>query len=424
MRLAVISAHTCPLATLGGKETGGMNVYTRETCRALGRQGVEVDIFTRSQDHKIPPETEMDVGVRVLHIPAGPHEPYDKYLMMNHISEFVQGILSYGRGDYDLIQSHYWISGVIALELRRRLRTPVIHMFHTLGYLKNRVARSSEELEPGLRLQMEREIARQADHLIAAQPLERAQLIWHYDADPSRVRVIPCGVDISLFCPKDKEESRRTLNLANRPWLLFVGRLEPIKGLDTLLKALLLVRKKCTDAALLIVGGDRHGGKTSPDRSAAIQAQVESFGLEDHVFFGGAQDQRNLPLFYNAAEICILPSRYESFGMVALEAMACGVPVIASNVGGLSFTVQNGQTGFLVPEGDSQALADCIAKTLNDRILRGRLSRKAAERARSFTWDKIVSSIMDLYHHISSSRWCDHCREEDLEPELMEKIRT
>jgi len=400
MRVAVISAHTCPLAALGGKETGGMNVYVRETCRGLSHRGVEVDVFTRSQDPDIPRVVSLAPGVRVFHVPAGPETPYDKYLMMDHMPDFVRGILEARSGPYDLIHSHYWISGAAALELRRHWAVPLVHMYHTLGFIKNRVARGREERERSVRLRWEGEMARRADALVAPHPLERAQLVWNYDAPPHRVKVIPCGVDLSLFRPIDREAARARLGLDERPWLLFVGRLEPIKGLDTLLKAMALVKGRTGGGskgpALIVIGGER-GQSSQRGMEREIRREVASLGLEDRVFLVGARPQEELPLFYCASEACILPSRYESFGMVALEAMACGTPVIASRVGGLSYAVRDGETGLLIPEGDSRALADAIVMLSAHRQMARRLGAQASCWAQNFGWSTVVEAILMLY---------------------------
>ncbi len=406
MRVAVLSVHTCPLAAPGGKETGGMNVYVRETCRELGRRGVEVDIFTRSQNPRVPRTVPLSGGVRVHHIPAGPEAPYDKYHLVEHVGEFLEGVRERAHEPYDLIHSHYWISGAIALELRERWGVPVAHMYHTLGFIKNRVARTGEEHERGIRLEWEWEVARSADALVASNPLERAQLIWHYDAPPERIQVIPCGVDLSLFRPVDREGALASLGLEQGPWLLFVGRLEPIKGLDTLLKAMALLERGGNDSAprpsLLIIGGDR-SAPLSSGAEKEIREQVAALGLQDRVFLMGAKPQVELPMFYSATEALVLPSRYESFGMVALEAMACGTPVIASRVGGLSYTVQDRVTGFTVTEGDAEALADRIRLVLGDPDLRRAMGIRAEKQARTFGWERVVDSILALYRSLLSS---------------------
>lgn len=400
MKVAVISAHTCPLAALGGKESGGMNVYVRETCRELSRRGIEVDVFTRSQNPEIPSVISLAPGVRVFHVPAGPQAPYDKYLLIDHLEEFVEGVLGCGSERYDLIHSHYWISGAAALQLRRHWGVPLVHMYHTLGFIKNRVARGKGERERSVRLLWEAEIARRADALVASHPLERAQLIWNYDAPPHRVRVIPCGVDLSLFCSIERDAARARLGLEGRPWLLFVGRLEPIKGLDTLLMAMTILKGRSAyrsrAAGLIIIGGD-NGQALNQGMNRAIRLEMAALGIEDRVFLMGPKPQAELPLFYCASEACILPSRYESFGMVALEAMACGRPVIASRVGGLSYAVRDGETGLLIPEGDSHALAEAVERLLLDRYMARRLGTQASCWARGFGWASVVDSILMLY---------------------------
>jgi D-inositol-3-phosphate glycosyltransferase len=276
-------------------------------------------------------------------------------------------------------------------------------MYHTLGFLKNRVARNQDEQERAIRIQWEWEIARRVDALVASHPLERALLIWHYDAVPDRVQVIPCGVDLSLFRPIEREIAHQALGLKPRPWLLFVGRLEPIKGLDTLLKAIFLLKKHgggLSDIpALLVIGGNKDQAD-SPGVERELMGQVAALGLERSVFLMGSRPQVDLPFFYAASEACILPSRYESFGMVALEAMACGRPVIASRVGGLSYTVRDGVNGFLVPEGDAESLADKISLLLSDSKLRNELGRRAAERAKLFRWERVVETLLGLYGNL------------------------
>jgi D-inositol-3-phosphate glycosyltransferase len=385
-----------------------MNVYVRETSRLLAGLGVHVDVFTRSQNSAVPRVVPLAPGARVFHVPAGPEIPYDKYRLVDHLSQFVHGVLASATGRYDLIHSHYWISGMAALELRERWRIPVLHMYHTLGVIKNRVARSRQEEEQGLRLHWEWEVARKADMLVASHPLERAQLIWHYDAPPDRVRVIPCGVDVTLFHPVDREIARRTLGLDGRPWLLFVGRLEPIKGLDTLLRALALLRGAGTGGdppSLLIVGGEKRNGSL-PVTERELRAQIAALGLAPRISLVGAKPQVTLPLFYASAEACVLPSRHESFGMVALEAMACGTPVVASRVGGLSYTVRDGETGFLVPEGDAEALAQRVGLIVADPSLRATLSRGAVRRAQRFRWDSVVDALWGLYAMLAGGRRC------------------
>jgi D-inositol-3-phosphate glycosyltransferase len=234
LRVAVLSVHTCPLAALGGKETGGMNVYVRETARELGRMGVAVDVFTRSQNPSIPRVAELGNGARVIHLPAGPQAPIGRATIHQHLGEFVEGVEKHrwDEGiDYDVVHGHYWLSGVAGLELRERWGVPLVQMFHTLGRLKNSVAQDALEMEPELRLSEEARIVASADRIVAANVVERAHLVWYYGAAADRIAVIPCGVDTELFQPMAQATAKDLLEVPPGPMLLYVGRLQPIKGL-------------------------------------------------------------------------------------------------------------------------------------------------------------------------------------------------
>jgi D-inositol-3-phosphate glycosyltransferase len=398
-RLAVLSVHTCPLAALGAKETGGMNVYVREVARALGRLGFEIDVFTRSQDPGIPEVVRLGPGARVVHVPAGPARPVARAAVADHLDAFTEGVEAYRAREgvrYDLIHSHYWLSGLAALDLRDRWDVPLVHMFHTLGAIKNAVARGSGDTEPPERLAAEIRIAARADRIVASTLVERADLAWHLGAEPGRVTVIPCGVDVELFRPRAVAPARARLGLDAEHVLLFVGRLTPIKGLETLLRALALLRSDGLAAArltLLVVGGT----KGDEAVSGHLRRLAHELGVGAWVDFRGPQPQDALPDYYAAADLCLMPSRYESFGMVALEAMASGVPVIASRAGGLAVTVQDGATGRLVPEGDVAALARAVAGLLADEPARGALGTRAVEWARRFAWPSVGRSVADLY---------------------------
>jgi D-inositol-3-phosphate glycosyltransferase len=407
MRIAMLSFHTCPLATLGGKDTGGMNVYVRDLTRELGRRGLPVDVFTRSQDeHQPHVKEELGYGNRVIHIPAGPEVPLAKEILYQHVPEFVGGIREFARSHgltYDLVHAHYWLSGVAARSLRQAWHTPFALMFHTLGHMKNRVAQSESERESELRVRVETELMSQADQLIVATQAEKAPLQWLYAADASRVAVIPPGVDIEVFYPRRMDEAKRHIGVdPEKIMLLFVGRIEPLKGVETLFRALVLLRERgvceCNQLALSIIGGDP--GDNPADRNAEMErlkALREALGISDLVTFLGKQDQDALPDYYAAADAVIMPSHYESFGMVALEAMACGTPVIASEVGGLAFLVKDGETGFHVPDRDPEALADRICEILTNPLLRARMGARAAEYAREYRWSLIADRILEVY---------------------------
>jgi D-inositol-3-phosphate glycosyltransferase len=397
LSVAMLSVHTCPLAALGGKETGGMNVYVRQVARELGRMGLQVDVFTRSQNPTIPRVVELGPGARVVHLPAGPEAPMPREAVHAHLDQFAAGVEDFARESgiaYDLIHSHYWLSGVAGLQLREKWGVPLVHMFHTLGRLKNTVAQSPAELEPALRLDEETRIVAEADRVVAANVVERAHLVWHYRARAERIAVIPCGVDTDLFQPMDPAKAKDLLELPPDPLLLYVGRLQPIKGLDTLLEAMTAVPEP---ACLLIVGGE-HDERESA-HGVALRQRLKALGLERRVRFLRAQPQRRLRLFYAAASATVVPSYYESFGMVALEAMACGSPVVASRVGGLTTTVQDGVTGRLVPEGDPAALAAAISGLLDGAEGR-RLGQQATRWAAEHRWPCVAEAVCRLYSEL------------------------
>jgi len=417
-KIAMISMHTCPLACpealLGGRETGGMNVYVRELSRELGRRGKSVDVFTRFQDTATAQIETFGYDARVIHLPAGPMAPYDKNKLLYHIDEFACNIDLFAQFDnvkYDLIHGHYWLSGVVAHRLQQMWDVPTVQMFHTLGELKNSVAKSEGDREIGARIRGEREVMQWSDRIIAATPLEREQMVRYYGADPGKISVVPAGVDTELFHPRDRAEVRRELGLPDldTPILLFVGRIERLKGLDTLLESVAVVSRTCSGKNLkvLIVGG---GGQTE-EENAELHRIVQlhrDLNLEDQVEFVGSKPQEMLPLYYSAADITIMPSHYESFGLVAVESMASGTPVIASNVGGLSFTVKDGETGFLVPEENHFALAEQVHTLLKNPELRLRMGEQAAQHALQYSWRNIAAQIADVYDEEIACR-CSAC---------------
>jgi D-inositol-3-phosphate glycosyltransferase len=398
LRVAMLSVHTCPLAAPGGKETGGMNVYVRETARELSRMGAHVDVFTRSQNPSIPRVVDMGHGARVIHLAAGPEAPMPREEIHRHLDRFVAGVEAFRWDealDYDLIHAHYWLSGVAGIQLREAWGVPVVQMFHTLGRLKNSVARTAAEVEPPLRISEESRLVDTADRIVAANVVERAHLVWYYGASADRVAVIPCGVDTELFQPMARTTAKDLLELGPEPLLLYVGRLQPIKGLETLLQAMARLEDS---TRLLIIGGDQD----EPDNAHAahLRERVAALGLAARVRFLGTQPQRRLRLFYAAAEATVMPSSYESFGMVALEAMACGCPVVASRVGGLTTTIRDGVTGHLVPEGDPAALASRLDGLLGDRQERDRLGDEAARWAAEHRWPCVAESVCRLYSEL------------------------
>jgi len=410
MNIAMISYHTCPLATLGGKDTGGMNVYVREVTRYLGRRGIHVDVFTRSQDEHVPHVLhDLGHGNRVVHIPAGPEVPLPKQELVNYLQQFVEGIRKFSveKGiHYDLIYSHYWLSGIAAESLKETWGVPVVHMFHTLSLMKNRIAQSPEEMEGEYRTDGERQVLKMADRIIAPTLAEEAQLYFLYQADVSKIDIIPPGVDTDHFYPIPLDEAREAINLpVNERMFLFVGRIEPLKGLDTLLRAIALMRETGTYCRashyLAVVGGDPSAtGENLTSEMTRLQTLCRELGLNDMVLFLGKRDQASLPYYYSAADVLIMPSHYESFGMVALEAMACGTPVVASKVGGLAYLVVDNETGFVVPDNDPVALSEKLNLLLCNPDLRERLGQQAAAYARQYSWENIVSRLLITFNAV------------------------
>ena len=406
----MISYHTCPLATLGGKDTGGMNVYVRDLTRYLGEMGIQVDVFTRSQDEHVPHVLhDLGYGNRVVHVRAGPEIPLLKQDLINHLPEFISGIMEFSKSKdlhYDLIHSHYWMSGVAAQELKSRWKVPMIHMFHTLGVMKQRVARSLDEVEDDYRLKREKDLLKLADRIVVATPAERVQLQWLYQADIKNVIVIPPGVDLSRFYPIPKDEAQEFIGMPPcERMLLFVGRIEPLKGIDTLLEAITLMRHEGMFAeipfCLSIIGGDPDAIQENMSvEMTRLQELRRQFDLDGMVTFLGKRSQDTLPYYYSAAEAVLVPSQYESFGMVALEAMACGTPVVASQVGGLAFLVQDGVTGYTVPTSDPQALADRLIRIIEHPAMRQEMGKQAVEFAQQYGWKVIAGKIINLYKEV------------------------
>ena len=411
-RIAMLSMHTSPLAALGGKETGGMNVYVRELVQNLAQRGWQVDTFTRLQDegqgvNRSEPQVQVDGNSRLIHIPAGPPHRIDRWELYDHLPEFVEGIQRFAAEQgiiYDLIHSHYWLSGWAARELRRDWDVPVVQMFHTLGRMKDMVADGPDAREATNRAAVEQEIMDFCDRIVAATPLDRQQMLNLYRADEAKIVVVPCGVNLERFRPIDQQVARDKLGIPDdRQLFLFVGRLDPVKGLRVLLEAMCDLTRRMNPVqaqalSLAVIGGDRESHlEALMGEMDCLDEITHELGLDNLVAFVGSRSQDDLPYYYSASVACVMPSLYESFGMVALEAMACGTPVIASRVGGLTYTVRDGETGYLVPEKDPGALADKLELVLGNECLRKRLGRRAHQVAQSYSWDIVVDEIEALY---------------------------
>ena len=409
-RVAMLSVHACPLAKLGGRDSGGMNVYVRELARDLGARGIEVDVFTRWRERYDPRIQQLGPNARVIHVESGPIGYWPKMAVYEHLDQFGEKLLEHVAAEgkrYDLVHAHYWLSAKVARTLAEHWRVPRIQMFHTLGLVKREVLDEDIDGESDVRVAIEREAVRESAAVVAASTIELAELRQLYRADPSRVAVIPCGVDPEVFRPVRQADARETLGRDQCERLvLFVGRIEQIKGIDVLLRALGLLFQRHpdlrSDVCLLVVGGALDPGDDAPETEKILELRrlVHEHRMEANVAFVGSRDQEQLALYYAAADVCAVPSLTESFGLVALEAMACGTPVVGTRVGGLQTLIEDGESGLLVPAGDDTALAEAIHAVLTDHRLRTHLAHGARERAERFTWSRVGQRMTELYGQV------------------------
>jgi D-inositol-3-phosphate glycosyltransferase len=396
LRIAVISIHTSPTASLGQNGNGGLNVYVHEIATAFSDRGIATDIFTRCTPSD--PEFEQLTPLsRVIYLPAG--RDLDKYSLYAEVPGFANRIRQFAVVEdvtYDLIFSHYWLSGEVASLLRPRLATGWAHVAHTLGLVKNQTLAAGARPEPELRIQVEKEIAAQADLLIASTEDERADLVRLYGADPDHVAVVPPGVDLSMFQPIDRDEARRTIGYGAGRLLLFVGRLERLKGVEVAIRALALLRDRAhDDVRLLILGEDsRDGDESEKDRLKELAAAA---GVRDRVDFLGSVAHHELPFFYSAADVCVMPSYSESFGLVGLEAQACGRPVVGSGVSGIRSVVRDEVSGYLLDSHDPAMYAERIGRLLDNPELAQQMGRRGRLLSQRFSWTRTADRLQALF---------------------------
>lgn len=398
----LISIHGDPLARLGGIQSGGQNVYVRQVALGLQSLGWEVDVFTHWQNIADKQQEKLGAKGKVIRLTAGHIGFIPKENLYQHVPAFIAEAIDYlkrSKSRYDIIHSNYWLSGIAGLSLRKYLGIPQVHTFHSLGIVKARETKK-EGSDMFRRLEAERNIVQGVSHLVATAPEEIEILINDYGAPPEKIALIPCGVDPKLFYPENRQQSKKALGLTGKKVAIYVGRLEENKGLGTLLEALEILAKKNSpclqDLRLIIVGGDDWSKNH-------LKKTLLSRGLTSWVTFVGAKSQEELPLYYRAADVCVVPSYYETFGLVAIEAMACGTPVIASRVGGLKFTVVDGATGYHVPPRDPLALAEKIEQILSNPIVSRKLGETAARRVHQiFTWPRLVENLSSLYETMIS----------------------
>lgn len=424
-RLAVLSFHTSPLAQPGAGDGGGMNVYVRELSSALARSGAECDVFTRASAPDLPATVLVEPGFRVHHVPAGPPAPVPKWRLLDLVGEFTDGVLAMmgadgaaglGRGGGDghpfgAVHANYWLSGIAGHRIKHELDLPLVSTFHTLERVKAEASPLDGSVcEPGKRAEAEAEVIRCSDALLASCSVEADQLVDLYAADPARITVVAPGVDHAFFGPGHRPQARRALGLPERvPILVFVGRIQPLKGADVALRALAELRRH-PDALLVVVGGP--SGPMGEPHLDYLHLLAKELDVADRVRFVEPQPHELLSSYYRAADVCIVPSRSESFGLVALEAAACGTPVVAAAVGGLTTLVDDGRTGYLVDSTSQRApaaFADAVARVLDDPLLAGQMGADAVSRARRYTWARAASVLYATYGRLDAQRLVE-CR--------------
>ena len=395
-RVAFVAFHACPLAAPGQGKSGGMNVYVRELAHSLGDLCVKVDIFTRNHAGASHTIEDISSNVRVVHLPGGPPDaPMDSYY--GHLREFLDALSSFQQDnnlDYQLTHSHYWLSGWAGQAFAAQRQIPHVMTFHTLALIK--MQSRAGETEPEQRSQSERDLMASSQRIIAFSSHERDAMVRLYDADARQISLAPCGVDLSLFRPLDQQQVRKRLGLNGEKVFLYVGRLEPLKGMELLLHTAAQM-DSCDEMRVLVVGGDANGGQ-EVDRLKNI---AKKLNVEDMFDFVGRVDQEELPLYYNAADVCVVPSYYESFGLAALESMACGTPVVAARVGGLSTIVQHGRTGFLKSWRCPEAFANSLEMIISSDRLKQSMGLASRRRAEGMGWDQVASDIRSLYESLT-----------------------
>lgn len=404
-KIAFISEHASPLATLGGVDSGGQNVYVGELAKHLAQLGFDVDVFTRCDNEKLPPTVNWFGNVRIVHIKAGPQHFVGKEQLLEFMDEFTDNMEAFIHSEnlvYELIHANFFMSALVAAELKVRLQIPFVVTFHALGAIRKKYQGDSDTF-PKERIAIEKRIVIEADHIIAECPQDREDLIQYYQADPQKITVIPCGFSEQEFHPMDRQLARMVLNIETNDFIILqLGRMVKRKGVDNVIRALSKVRDKSLPVRLIIVGGEsEQADATNNAEIARLQDIAEAERVRDAIVFAGRKNRDLLKYYYAAADIFITTPWYEPFGITPLEAMACGTPVIGSNVGGIKYSVDDGRTGYLVPPEDPDALAGKISELLQNPELLKKMRHNAIRRVQfHFTWAKVADRVRALYERI------------------------
>lgn len=406
----MLSAHTSPLEQPGDGDAGGMNVYVLELSRQLAARGIEVEIFTRATSRHQPPVVDAGPGIIVHHVAAGPFEGLEKNDLPSQLCSFVRDVLraeaERDPGHFDLVHSHYWLSGQVGTVARERWNVPLVHTMHTMAKVKNSMLAEGDAAEPIGRIYGEQEIVRLADRLIANTAEERRELIELYDADPERVAVVHPGVDLTVFRAGRLVEAREQLGIAaDAAVLLFAGRIQPLKAPDVVLRAAAVMLERDPSLrdrlVVAVVGGASGSGLDQPSLLSDLTSEL---GIDDVVQFVPTVSQGGLADWYAAASVVCVPSYNESFGLVAIEAQACGTPVVAARVGGLSTSVSDGVTGILIDGHNPVDYAGAIHGLLTDPDAREAMSQKAVRHAEGFGWDVTAERTLEVYAQAVTAR--------------------
>lgn len=404
-RVAYLSMHTSPLFQPGTGDAGGLNVYVDELARTMASRGIDVTIYTRRTGPDLADRVQVTDGYDVRHITAGPVEHLPVSELPRWIGLFTEGViadLKAGRSP-SVIHSHYWISGWAGVLVKEALSIPLANSFHTLGRIKDISRRPDEPSSSPMRTMTEEEVIARSDCVIASTPFEFDDLLEHYGAAPERLCTSPPGIDHSVFQPGDRESARNWLGLSGEPIILFAGRIQALKGLDIAISALSHME---TPAQIVIVGGP--SGKAGQAEIAHLLALADGLGVGERVHFISPQPHVQLARFYQAADVLAMPSRSETFGLVAAEAQACGLPVVASRIGGIPFVVDDGKSGILVEVGDEPGFAHALDRILSDTDFRNDLSEGAILKSAEFSWKATADRLLELYHGIGGASAGDH----------------
>lgn len=401
LRAGIISLHTSPLTQPGAGDSGGMNVYIREFVSSLTQAGVSCDVFVRRWHEELDDIVEVEPGFRVVHVPAGAYD-LAKEDLPGIVDEFTAWVRAWlEQNPVDVLHANYWLSGVVGHQLKHPLELPLVTTFHTLARVKAEMG----DAEPQDRIDAETTVVACSDALVANAAEERRQLVELYHAQPDRIEIIAPGVDRALFSPGAATGAREAIGYEGGPLVLFVGRIQPLKGVDIAVGALAALDDPTSK--LMIVGGA--SGKEGAAEVERIERMIDGLGLTDRVIFVPPKPHYALSTYYRAADVVVMPSRSESFGLVALEAAACGIPVVAAAVGGLRTLVDEGVTGFLIEDRDPEQYAAALNRILGDPVLQKSMGRAAARTASRYPWSGLAKRLRSLYTELTADRTLVEC---------------